>query len=169
MYHFGAPPKKFFFYGKLFFIPFSLMLHPNGFLFSTLPSWNVFSERPIAPSPASSRPLLSFSSLRRPYLHYNLCDSFYSVMLLASPTSPKTPFSFQVGQTRNETKILQVFLEDLCIYTSAHAFSYFCQEGSLWLPWLGFDTRLCLVWSSFFTILSLRLFSLSPRCGLCPT
>ena len=47
---------------ELFFGPFSHMLHLDGFRFSSLPklpSWNVFIERLVAPSPAASRPLLS--------------------------------------------------------------------------------------------------------------
>ena len=42
---------------KLFFGPFSLMLHPDSFLFlalPTLPSWNAFTKRLVAPSSADS-------------------------------------------------------------------------------------------------------------------
>ena len=59
---------------KLFFVPFSLMLHPDGFLFLTLsnsPNWNASTERLVAPSPAASRlSLFHFSSLKLFYLAY---------------------------------------------------------------------------------------------------
>ena len=53
---------------KLFFGPFLHMLQPDDFLFQALPispNWNAFTRQIIAPSPAASRPTLSyFSSLR---------------------------------------------------------------------------------------------------------
>ena len=58
-----APLRSLFlFYIKLFFGPFSLTLHPDGFLFSALPispNWSASTERPVAPTLASSRPSLS--------------------------------------------------------------------------------------------------------------
>ena len=63
-----------FFCINLFFGPFSLTLHPDGFLSSALPispNWNASTERPVAPSPAASRPPLShFFSPRLFYLPY---------------------------------------------------------------------------------------------------
>ena len=54
---------------KLFFGPFSLILHPDGFLFLALPTspnWNAFAERLFAPSPVASRappiPLILFEA-----------------------------------------------------------------------------------------------------------
>ena len=47
---------------NFFFGPFSHTLHPDGFLSSALPispNWNAFTERPVAQSPAASRPPLS--------------------------------------------------------------------------------------------------------------
>ena len=59
---------------KLFFSPFSLTLHPDGFLSLALPippHWNAFIERLVVPLPAASRPPLShFFSPRRLYLPY---------------------------------------------------------------------------------------------------
>ena len=57
---------------KLFFSPFSLMLHPDGFLFyalAVLLNRNAFTKRLVSPSPAASRLTLSlFSFLRCLYL-----------------------------------------------------------------------------------------------------
>ena len=59
---------------KLFFGPFSHVLHPDGFLSQALPiswNWNALTERPVAPSPAASRlPLSHFFFLRLLYLPY---------------------------------------------------------------------------------------------------
>ena len=59
---------------KPFFGPFTLMLHPDGFLPQALPispNWNASIERPVVPSPAASHPPLShFSSLKLLYLPY---------------------------------------------------------------------------------------------------
>ena len=55
---------------KLLFGHFSLMLHPYGFLFLVLPTqpnWNAFTERLVAPLPATFRSPLTHSSLRRLY------------------------------------------------------------------------------------------------------
>ena len=57
-----------------FFGPFSLTLHPDGFLSEALPispNWSASTERPVAPSPAASRPPISlFFSPRLLYLPY---------------------------------------------------------------------------------------------------
>ena len=59
---------------NLFSGPFSLTLHPDGFLSYVLPispNWNASTERPVAPSPDASRPSLSlFFSPRLLYLPY---------------------------------------------------------------------------------------------------
>ena len=59
---------------NLFFGPFSITLHPDGFLSYALPitpNWNAFTERPVAPSPAASCPPLSlYYSPRLLYLPY---------------------------------------------------------------------------------------------------
>ena len=59
---------------NLFFGPFSLTLHPDGFLSQALPispNWNAFTERVVAPSPAASRrPLSLYYSPRLLYLPY---------------------------------------------------------------------------------------------------
>ena len=73
---FSPPAPLFLFCIKLFFGPFSLIFHPNGFLFQALPispNWNASIERPVAPSPAASRPPLShFFSPRLFCLPYEL-------------------------------------------------------------------------------------------------
>ena len=59
----GAPLRSPFLYCiKVFFGPVSLTLHPDGFLSYALPispNWNAFTDRPVAPSSAASRPSLS--------------------------------------------------------------------------------------------------------------
>ena len=59
---------------KLFFGPFSPMPDPDGFFSQALPissNWNASSERPVAPSPAASRPpLFVCFSPRLLYLPY---------------------------------------------------------------------------------------------------
>ena len=59
---------------KLYFGPFSHMLHPDGFLSYALPispNWNASTERPLTPSPAAFCPPLShFFSPRPLYLPY---------------------------------------------------------------------------------------------------
>ena len=59
---------------KLFFGPFSLALHPDGFLSLASPispNWNASTKQPAAPSPAASRPPLShFFPSRLLYLPY---------------------------------------------------------------------------------------------------
>ena len=63
----GAPLKSpSLFSINLFFGPFSLTLHPDGFLSYALPisaNWNASTERLVAPSPAASHPPLSTSFL----------------------------------------------------------------------------------------------------------
>ena len=71
----GAPLRSpSLFHINLFFGPFSLMLHPDGFLYLALPitpNWNAYNERLVAPSPAAfSPPLSHFSSPRLLYLPY---------------------------------------------------------------------------------------------------
>ena len=58
---------------NLFFDPFSLTLHPDGFLSLALPispNWNASTERLVAPSPAASCPPLSLFFSPRLYLPY---------------------------------------------------------------------------------------------------
>ena len=63
----------------LLYVPFLreflFKLYPDGFPFSVLimlPRWNAFIMRPVALSPAASRPLLFFFFLKRPYLSSGL-------------------------------------------------------------------------------------------------
>ena len=54
------------------------MLHPDSFLFLALPilqNWNASNWRLIAPSPATSRPPYSFSSLEPAFLHRGIHPS----------------------------------------------------------------------------------------------
>ena len=56
---------------KTFFRRVSLMLYPDGFHFSALPtllSWNAFTKRPVALSFTASRPPLSFFSFQEAFL-----------------------------------------------------------------------------------------------------
>ena len=82
---------------NLFFGPFSLTLHPDGFLSEALPilpNWNAFTERPVAPSPAASRPPLSLFFFPRLFLpplrvtltHFTL--SFYERALRLPSSFP---------------------------------------------------------------------------------
>ena len=71
----GAPLKSpSLFCINLFFGPFSLTLHPDGFPSQVLPispSWNASTKQLVAPSPAASRPPLSlYYSPRLLYLPY---------------------------------------------------------------------------------------------------
>ena len=82
------PPKKYLFFCLThFFGRFSLIFYPDGFLFLALANksnWNAFTERLVAPSPATSRlPLYLFSSLRCHYLSYE-SDRFISLCRLMS-------------------------------------------------------------------------------------
>ena len=54
--HAAASRSPILFYTKLFFGPFSLIPHPDGFLFSVLPRWNALTEWPVAQTPSASRP-----------------------------------------------------------------------------------------------------------------
>ena len=85
---------------KLFFGPFSLMLHPDGFLSWALPmspNWNASTERLVAPSPAASRPPLShFFSPRLLHLPDEspwLTSLFF---LISGLFVSQPPFLFQV-------------------------------------------------------------------------
>ena len=68
---------------KLFFGPFYICLtRIIFFLKPTSPNWNASTERPVAPSPAASRPPLShFYSLRLFYPPSSHPDSFHSFIL----------------------------------------------------------------------------------------
>ena len=69
-----GPSKESLFCTNLFFSPFSLTLHPDGFLSQASPispNWNASTQRPVAPSSAASRPPLSlFFTPRLLYLPY---------------------------------------------------------------------------------------------------
>ena len=70
--HGVSPRSPFLYCTNLFFGLFSFMLYPNGFRFSViplLPSWNTFTEQPLAQSLVVSRPPQSlFLSLMHSYL-----------------------------------------------------------------------------------------------------
>ena len=80
---------------NLFFGSFSLMLHPNGFLFlalPTLPNRSSSIKRLVAPSPTASHPPLSrFSSLRCRYLPY---ESLFHLMSGPSSSNLLSHFRF---------------------------------------------------------------------------
>ena len=97
----GAPLKMHsLFCIKLFFGPFLILPHPDGFLYlalRNLPNLNAFTERLVATSPTDSRPPLSnFSSLRRLHL---LCKSpglISPCHLMSKPFVSHHPFPFRV-------------------------------------------------------------------------
>ena len=79
---------------KLFFGPFSLKLHPDGFLFvelPTLPNWKAFTKRLVSPSLVASE--ASLLPLRVTLTHF--APSSYERALLCH---------FMFGQTYSETK-----------------------------------------------------------------
>ena len=51
-------------------------------------------------------------------------DSFHSFILWAGSWSPNLLSYFRFGQTRSETKTLQIVLESFCVYSPAHASFY---------------------------------------------
>ena len=51
-------------------------------------------------------------------------DSFYSFIKRAGSLSPNLLSFFRFGQTRGETKTLQIILESLCVHSLAHASFY---------------------------------------------
>ena len=82
------------------FLYFSFIVLLNGFLFKallTFPSWNVFTERPVALSPATSRPrVFHSSSLRRLYLLYEPFWLISSCHLMSGLFVSQSLFQFQV-------------------------------------------------------------------------
>ena len=52
-------------------------------------------------------------------------DSFQSFNLSADSSSPNLLCYFRFGQTRSETKTLQIVLEGFCVHSPAHASFYF--------------------------------------------
>ena len=71
---------------------------------------------------SSPIPLLSEASLPPLTSHP---DSFHSFILESDSSSPNLLFYFRFGQTRSETKTLQIVLESLCVHSPAHASFYF--------------------------------------------
>ena len=89
-----------------------------------------YTKRLVAPSPAVSRPPLSHFSLKAflPSLQVTLTSYEQALRL---PTSLP---HFRFGQTWNETKTLQIVLENFCVHSPAYAFSISPRETLLACP-----------------------------------
>ena len=119
----GPSRIPFLFYIKVYLGSFSLMLQPHGFLSRTLPSWNAFTERLVAPSPAASRPsLYHFFSLRFFYFPYKPPRLISFCHLMSGLFFPNLLFYFCFGQTWSEAKTLQIPLESVCVHFASHSF-----------------------------------------------
>ena len=97
-------------------------------------------------------------------------DSFHSFILWAGFLSPNLLFYFRFGQTRSETKTLQIVLESFCVHSPAHASFYLFQGGSSCLSSLSsLESAFihCGV-HPFLSMLPLWSPSPSPRCSSHP-
>ena len=126
--HHGAPLRSpSLFCINLFFGPFSLTLHPDGFLSQALPN-QIGTPSPSGQSRHHRLPLvLPYPSTTHrgfstsPTSH---SDSLHSFFLWVGSSSPNLLSYFRFGQTWSETKTLQIVLESFCIHSSAHASFY---------------------------------------------
>ena len=81
----------------------------------------------VFPYPSSSLRGFSTSLTSHP-------DSFHSFILRAGSSSLKLLSYFRFGQTRGETKTLQIVLESFCIHSPAHASFYLSYGGCSCFP-----------------------------------
>ena len=113
---------------KLFFGPFSHMLHSDGLFFKCYQHHQIGTPPPSGRSHHHRLPLVlpysSFILRGFPTCPTSHSDSFHSAIFRACLSSPNLLSKFRFGQTWSETKTLQIVLERFCIPSSAHASFY---------------------------------------------